>query len=46
MQVNVMLKEMPEEEFGPGINVREYSLFDNPSMPQQVYFSASLKKKT
>ncbi|KAL0288737.1 UNVERIFIED_CONTAM: Arabinosyltransferase [Sesamum calycinum] len=34
--VNVMLKEFPEEELGPGINVREYSFFDNPSVPQQV----------
>ncbi|XP_048132086.1 arabinosyltransferase XEG113 isoform X3 [Rhodamnia argentea] len=34
--VNVMLKEMPEDEFGPGINIREYSLLDNPSMPKQV----------
>jgi len=31
-----MLKEMPEDEFGPGINIREYSLLDNPSMPKQV----------
>ncbi|PIN26282.1 hypothetical protein CDL12_00960 [Handroanthus impetiginosus] len=35
-EVNVMLKEFPEEELGPGINFREYSFFDNPSMPQQV----------
>ncbi|XP_048132085.1 arabinosyltransferase XEG113 isoform X2 [Rhodamnia argentea] len=35
-EVNVMLKEMPEDEFGPGINIREYSLLDNPSMPKQV----------
>lgn len=39
MQVNVMLKELPEEEFGRGINFREYSFLDNPSMPQQVYAS-------
>ena len=31
-----MLKELPVEEFGPGINIREYSFFENPSMPQQV----------
>lgn len=35
-EVNVMLKEMPEEEFGPKINLREYSFLDNPSMPSKV----------
>ncbi|XP_047974454.1 arabinosyltransferase XEG113-like [Salvia hispanica] len=35
-EVNIMLKELPVEEFGPGINIREYSFFENPSMPQQV----------
>uniref|UniRef100_A0A5B7C3B3 Nucleotide-diphospho-sugar transferase domain-containing protein n=1 Tax=Davidia involucrata TaxID=16924 RepID=A0A5B7C3B3_DAVIN len=35
-EVNVMLKELPVEEFGPGINLREYSFFDNPSMPREV----------
>nr|GLL18066.1 arabinosyltransferase XEG113 [Ipomoea trifida] len=35
LQVNVMLREQPEE-FGPGISFREYSLFDNPLMPQEV----------
>lgn len=35
-EVNVMLKEMPAEEFGPGIGLREYSFFDNPLMPTQV----------
>lgn len=35
MQVNTMLKEL-SEEYGPGINIREYSFFDNPLMPQQV----------
>ncbi|KAM3322611.1 arabinosyltransferase [Capsicum chacoense] len=35
-EVNVMLKEMSDEEFGPGISIREYSLFENPSMPQEV----------
>ncbi|KAL6533679.1 hypothetical protein OROHE_013512 [Orobanche hederae] len=35
-EVNVMLKELPEEEFGPGIHIREYSFFNNPSMPQQL----------
>lgn len=31
-----MLKELPEDEFGPGISIREYSFLDNPSMPKQV----------
>ncbi|KAK4486282.1 hypothetical protein RD792_008952 [Penstemon davidsonii] len=35
-EVNVMLKEFPEMELGPGINFREYSFFENPSMPQKV----------
>lgn len=39
MQINVMLKEHPEEEFGPGINIREYSFLDNPYLPKQVYSS-------
>lgn len=32
-----MLKDMAENEFGPPIRFREYSLFDNPLMPQEVY---------
>ncbi|XP_058777608.1 arabinosyltransferase XEG113-like [Vicia villosa] len=35
-EVNVMLKELPEEEFGPGIDIREYSILDNPSLPLEV----------
>ncbi|KAL3498037.1 hypothetical protein ACH5RR_040769 [Cinchona calisaya] len=35
-EVNVMLKDFPENEFGPPIRIREYSLFDNPSMPKKV----------
>ncbi|CAK9325397.1 unnamed protein product [Citrullus colocynthis] len=35
-EVNVMLKELPEEEFGPGINFREYSFLENPLLPKQV----------
>ncbi|KAK2647788.1 hypothetical protein Ddye_015277 [Dipteronia dyeriana] len=35
-EVNIMLKELAPEEFGHGIRIREYSFFDNPSMPQQV----------
>lgn len=35
-EVNVMLKELPAEIFGPPIGIREYSFFDNPLMPKQV----------
>ncbi|XP_050232791.1 arabinosyltransferase XEG113 [Mercurialis annua] len=35
-EVNVMLKQQPEEEFGPGISIREYSFLDNPALPKQV----------
>lgn len=35
-EVNTMLKALPEEEFGPGINIREYSFLDNPLMPAKV----------
>ncbi|XP_022937164.1 arabinosyltransferase XEG113-like [Cucurbita moschata] len=35
-EINVMLKELPMEEFGPGINFREYSFLDNPLLPKQV----------
>ncbi|EEF42538.1 arabinosyltransferase XEG113 [Ricinus communis] len=35
-EVNVMLKQQPEEEFGPGINIREYSFLDNPALPKHV----------
>nr|XP_027124977.1 arabinosyltransferase XEG113-like [Coffea arabica] len=35
-QVNIMVKELPENKFGPSIRFREHSLFDNPSMPQKV----------
>lgn len=31
-----MLKDMPENEFGPPIRIREYSLLDNPLMPKEV----------
>lgn len=36
MQVNVMLKKLPEEDFGPEIDIREYSILDNPSVPSEV----------
>ncbi|KAJ1396827.1 Tetratricopeptide-like helical domain superfamily [Sesbania bispinosa] len=35
-EVNVMLKELPVEEFGSGIDIREYSILDNPSLPSEV----------
>ncbi|KAG9139979.1 hypothetical protein Leryth_010505 [Lithospermum erythrorhizon] len=35
-EVHVMLSNMEESEFGPAINIREYSLFENPAMPPQV----------
>ncbi|KAH0882968.1 hypothetical protein HID58_059064 [Brassica napus] len=35
-EVNIMLKELPEDEFGPGIGIREYSFLDNPSLPKQL----------
>lgn len=35
-EVNVMLKELPEDEFGPRINFREYSFFENPLLPKEV----------
>ncbi|KAF6158859.1 hypothetical protein GIB67_012502 [Kingdonia uniflora] len=35
-EVNVMMKELPEEDFGPGISFREYSFIDNPLLPKQV----------
>ncbi|GAB4857978.1 hypothetical protein Ancab_015882 [Ancistrocladus abbreviatus] len=35
-EVNVMLKELPEEEFGPQIDIREYSFLDNPALPSEV----------
>ncbi|KAJ4950209.1 hypothetical protein NE237_027041 [Protea cynaroides] len=35
-EVNAMLKDLPEEEFGPRIDFREYSFLNNPSLPEQV----------
>ncbi|MQL98019.1 hypothetical protein Taro_030727 [Colocasia esculenta] len=35
-EVNVMLKDLAEEEYGPKIDFREYSFLDNPLLPQQV----------
>ncbi|KAF9612856.1 hypothetical protein IFM89_004266 [Coptis chinensis] len=35
-EVNVMLKGLPEEQFGPKIDFREYSFLNNPLLPKQV----------
>ncbi|KAK1318727.1 hypothetical protein QJS10_CPB04g01396 [Acorus calamus] len=35
-EVNIMLKELPEEEFGQRIDFREYSFLDNPLLPSKV----------
>ncbi|KAK9699102.1 hypothetical protein RND81_08G152700 [Saponaria officinalis] len=35
-EVNVMLKDLSEPEFGPRIDIREYSFLDNPALPQEV----------
>ncbi|XP_027345551.1 arabinosyltransferase XEG113-like [Abrus precatorius] len=35
-EINVMLEKLPEEEFGPEIDIREYSILDNPSLPSEV----------
>ncbi|XP_010540709.1 PREDICTED: arabinosyltransferase XEG113-like [Tarenaya hassleriana] len=35
-KIDTMLKELPEDEFGPGIGIREYSFFDNPLLPKHV----------
>ncbi|KAJ1434121.1 Nucleotide-diphospho-sugar transferase [Sesbania bispinosa] len=38
-EVNVMLNKLPEEEFGPEIDFREYSILDNPALPSEVKMS-------
>ncbi|XP_024520921.1 arabinosyltransferase XEG113 [Selaginella moellendorffii] len=35
-EVSNMLKNMPEEEFGPAIDFREYSFLENPRVPQEI----------
>ncbi|XP_031502639.1 arabinosyltransferase XEG113 [Nymphaea colorata] len=35
-EVNVMLKNLPEEEFGPRIDFREYSFLENPLLPESI----------
>ncbi|EPS68350.1 hypothetical protein M569_06419, partial [Genlisea aurea] len=39
--VDMMVKVLPEVEFGPQIGIREYSFLDNPALPQQAiaYFT-------
>eukprot|EP00253_Pinus_taeda_P011186 PITA_11186 len=36
MQVNIMLERQSEEEFGPTIDIREYSFLENPRLPKEV----------
>ena len=35
-EVETWLRPMPKEEAGPNIDFREYSFFDNPSVPKEV----------
>ncbi|CAL0313223.1 unnamed protein product [Lupinus luteus] len=35
-EVNVMMEKAPEKYFGPDIDIREYSILDNPSLPPEV----------
>eukprot|EP00268_Persea_americana_P045732 TRINITY_DN4680_c0_g1_i1.p1 TRINITY_DN4680_c0_g1~~TRINITY_DN4680_c0_g1_i1.p1 ORF type:complete len:642 (+),score=107.40 TRINITY_DN4680_c0_g1_i1:255-2180(+) len=35
-EVNFMLKQLSEQDFGPGIDFREYSFLDNPLLPKMV----------
>lgn len=35
-EVSVMLKELPKDDFGPKIDFREYSFFENPLLPKEV----------
>ncbi|OIW10787.1 hypothetical protein TanjilG_27733 [Lupinus angustifolius] len=35
-EVDVMLRELPEEEFGPKIDIREYSILENSALPAEV----------
>lgn len=31
-----MLQNLPQQEFGPHIDIREYTFLDNPALPQEV----------
>ncbi|KAL8150611.1 hypothetical protein V2J09_020419 [Rumex salicifolius] len=35
-EIDVMLQKLPEEKYGPQIDIREYSFLDNPSLPQEL----------
>ncbi|KNA24990.1 hypothetical protein SOVF_010650 [Spinacia oleracea] len=35
-EVNVMLRDLSQQEFGPHIDIREYSFLDNPALPLKV----------
>lgn len=35
-EVNVMLKDLSQQEFGPHIDIREYSFLTNPALPLEV----------
>ncbi|KAK8948116.1 hypothetical protein KSP40_PGU020662 [Platanthera guangdongensis] len=35
-EVNILLRDHPEKEFGPKISFREYSFLQNPRLPKQV----------
>ncbi|XP_057250909.1 arabinosyltransferase XEG113 isoform X2 [Beta vulgaris subsp. vulgaris] len=35
-EVNVMLQNLPQQEYGPRIDIREYSFLDNPALPREV----------
>ncbi|XP_075495671.1 LOW QUALITY PROTEIN: arabinosyltransferase XEG113-like [Primulina tabacum] len=35
-EVNTILKQLPDEEFGANIDIREYSFLENPSLSKQV----------
>ncbi|KAL5991448.1 hypothetical protein ACLOJK_012357 [Asimina triloba] len=36
VQVNVMLKDLPADIYGPGIDIREYSFLENPLLPKRI----------
>lgn len=44
-----MVRELPEDEFGPQIGIREYSFLDNPRLPTKVnifYFAVDCLLKS
>ncbi|CAA6672086.1 unnamed protein product [Spirodela intermedia] len=38
--------ELPEEDFGPGIDFREYSFFDNPMLPEGSILTVTITGKS